>query len=70
MLLCWLRCAAQQNLNQLQLSMHSSKKDEEDGEITVQGLRVTNKFGTEFVVKENDIFNINIDSIIKISFHG
>lgn len=42
------------------------KKDEDDGEITVQGLRVTNKFGTEFVVKENDIFNINIDSIIEI----
>lgn len=42
------------------------KKDEEDGEITVQGLRVKSKNGTEYVVKGNDMFQVNMHSIIDI----
>lgn len=41
------------------------KKDDEDGEITVQGLRLRNEKGTEFVVHEGDTFNISVDSVVE-----
>lgn len=38
-------------------------KDDEDGEIIVQGLRVSDESGTEFVVQEGDIFVTTIDYV-------
>ncbi|XP_039283002.1 uncharacterized protein LOC120351095 [Nilaparvata lugens] len=43
------------------------KKDDDDGEVTVQGLKLANDSGTEFfVADENDISYIEFESILEI----
>lgn len=40
--------------------------DEDDGEIVVQGLRVTGRNNTQFVLKENDVFTVTIFDIVAV----
>lgn len=42
------------------------KKDDDDGEITVQGLTLISKDGTEFIDKENDVCYVPFENVIKI----
>lgn len=43
------------------------KKDEDDGEVTVQGLKLMNDDGTEFSnIDESDVSNVPFENIIEI----
>lgn len=43
------------------------KTDEEDGEVTVQGLKLMNKNGDEFAITdENDVSNVPFEDILQI----